>query len=294
MAKTAATPAHPLEGIAAAQRERLAYIEFLLRFLGEVTRKDLLERFGVQTAAGTRDLALYMELAPGNAIYEGKRFRYQATFKPLFEVNVARVLSALTTGFGDGERAIAADLVAHAIPDRLNLPKADILAEVTRAIHGGYALRLQYSSMKTGQQPREIVPHALVDSGVRWHVRAYDRTKGMFRDLVLTRMDRLAPVRDKPVDSTELSESDQDWNRTVSVELIPHPRHKHPASVAQDYGMRANRLKLQYRDAYVGYAMRLLQVDCSAKGTLDPTVYRLRLKDPGVLEGVSSAELAPR
>ena len=44
------------------------------------------------------------------------------------------------------------------------------------AIHGNQALKLTYHSMSTGAVLREIVPHALVDSGLRWHVLAYDRT----------------------------------------------------------------------------------------------------------------------
>ena len=91
----------PLDTLSATQRERLAFIEFRLWFLGEVTRKDILERFGIATAAGTRDLVLYGELAPRNVEYGGKTHRYLSTFKPLFRHQADRVLSALTSGFGD-------------------------------------------------------------------------------------------------------------------------------------------------------------------------------------------------
>ena len=127
-----------------AQRERLAYIEFRLWFFGEVTRKNVLERFGVATAAGTRDLMLYRELAPQNVEYEGKVYRYVPTFKPLVQHQVHRVLSALTSGFGDGERGIAGEQLPHAVPARLNQPSLDVLATVTRAIQGRYPLKLTY------------------------------------------------------------------------------------------------------------------------------------------------------
>nr|WP_226983857.1 WYL domain-containing protein [Acidithiobacillus ferrooxidans] len=42
--------------------------------------------------------------------------------------------------------------------------------------------------MSSGLTNREIVPFALADSGSRWHVRAFDRRKGEFRDFVLTRI----------------------------------------------------------------------------------------------------------
>ena len=59
-----------LNDLSAAQRQRLAYIEFRVWFYGAVARKDVLERFELATAAGTRDLALYKELAPENLVYD--------------------------------------------------------------------------------------------------------------------------------------------------------------------------------------------------------------------------------
>ena len=48
--------------LSAAQRLRLAFIEFRVWFYGEVARKHVQERFEVATAAGTRDLMLYKQL----------------------------------------------------------------------------------------------------------------------------------------------------------------------------------------------------------------------------------------
>lgn len=285
-----------LEGLASAQRERLAYIEFRLWFFGEVTRKSVLDRFGVATAAGTRDLMLYRDLAPQNAEYEGKVYRYLPTFRPLFQHQVHRVLSALTSGFGDGERGNENAVIPHEVPARLNQPSLDILATVTRAIHGGYPLKLNYHSMKTGLVAREIVPHALVDSGLRWHVRAFDRTKGEFRDLVLTRMEDVAPVKESTKTQVlihELPAADAQWQRMVPLELKPHPAHKHPASVERDFGMTNGALRVAVRAAVAGHVLRQWQVDCSPHASLMGAEYRLRLVHLNVLVGVDSAELAP-
>ncbi|MDG4065097.1 WYL domain-containing protein, partial [Pseudomonas aeruginosa] len=40
------------------QRDRLAFVELRIRFIGEIRRQDLVSRFGIQSAAATRDLAL--------------------------------------------------------------------------------------------------------------------------------------------------------------------------------------------------------------------------------------------
>lgn len=286
-----------LDQLSAAQRERLAYIEFRLWFFGEVTRKSVLERFGVATAAGTRDLMLYRELAPDNSEYVSKVYRYLPTFKPLFQHQAYRVLSALTSGFGDGERGDCGAVLPHEVPARLNQPALDILATVTRAIHCGYPLLLTYHSLKTGPVPREIVPHALVDSGLRWHVRAYDRTKCEFRDLVLTRMEKVSPVKTTAVNAQvlphELSVADEQWQRMVKLELKPHPAHKYPASVERDFGMTKGLLRVSVRAAVAGHALRQWQVDCSPEASLRGSEYRLRLANVKVLTGVDSAELAP-
>lgn len=55
------------------QRDRLAFIEFRLWFLGDVSRRDLMERFGIAPAVATRDFTAYRELAPLNIDFEGRR-----------------------------------------------------------------------------------------------------------------------------------------------------------------------------------------------------------------------------
>lgn len=290
-------PPSPFAELSAAQRQRLAYIEFRVWFYGEVSRKDVLERFEVATAAGTRDLALYRELAPLNVSYEHKAYRYLPTFVPLFEHEVERVLAALTCGFGAGEPARGGAPVSHAVPGRLNQPQLEILATVTRAMQGGYALRLIYHSMKTGAGFREIVPHALVDSGLRWHVRAYDRTKGQFRDLVLTRMEQVVPLPEATekqfAAADEKAVADLQWNQWVTLHLEPHPAHPHPETIERDYGMQHGRLTVTLRAAVVGYVLRQWLVDCSQQARLRGPEFRLKLADIRQLDGVDNAVLAP-
>lgn len=287
-----------LAELPAAQRQRLAYIEFRLWFYGEVSRKDVLDRFEVATAAGTRDMILYRELAPLNMVYERKVYQYLPTFRPLFQHPVDRVLASLTCGFGAGEPVATGTLLAHAVPARLNQPDLSTLATVTRAIHGGTPLQLRYHSIKTGMVSRVIVPHALVDSGVRWHVRAYDRTKGEFRDLVLTRMEQVEPLK-VPVDGMpdilahERLSADDQWNKEVVLGLVPHPAHPHPLSIEKDFGMQGGLLAVTLRAATAGYVLRQWQVDCSPGARLRGSEFRLWLPDNRQLNGVDNAVLAP-
>lgn len=61
---------------------------------------------------------------------------------------------------------------------------------MTRAIHQERPLKVTYHSLSSGETEREIVPFALIDNGLRWHVRAFDRRSKDFRDFVITRMQR--------------------------------------------------------------------------------------------------------
>lgn len=287
-----------LSHMPAAQRQRLAYIEFRLWFYGQVCRRDVLDRFEVATAAGTRDMILYRDLAPKNLVYDRKAYRYLPTFVPLFTHPVDRVLASLTSGFGAGEPYSAGPLLPHAVPDRLNQPDLATLATVTRAIHSGTPLQLTYHSMKTGAVTRVIVPHALVDSGLRWHVRAFDRTKAEFRDLVLTRMEQLktldASIGGAPgLLAHEHLSADGQWNRHVGLELVPHPAHPHPLSIEKDFGMSNGRLAVTLRAATAGYVLRQWQVDCSPEARMKGPEFRLWLADCRKLDGVDSAVLAP-
>jgi predicted DNA-binding transcriptional regulator YafY len=277
------------------QKERLAFIEFRLWFLGDISRRDLMDRFGIAPAVATRDLAAYRELAPGNINFEGSRKLYicHEPFQPLFEHQAERVLSALSKGFGDGSRERSAGYLNCELPLRLNKPSLSVLSVITRAIHQGRALRVNYHSLKKGASEREIVPFALVDNGLRWHIRTYDRQSKEFRDLVISRIEKPKLLADSIVETHEKPECDDQWTRMVTLEMVPHPNQDHPEIVARDFGIENNVLTVRTRAAVAGYVLQLWNVDCSRDHSLDPNLYRLWLRDRLVLYGVSSAVLCP-
>ena len=96
-----------LSGMTQAQRDRLAFVELRLRFVGEIRRQDLITRFDIQAAAATRDIAQYKELAPRNMEYDpkGKVYVRAPWFRPLFDFSAGRVLVWLSQGYGDAEPA---------------------------------------------------------------------------------------------------------------------------------------------------------------------------------------------
>lgn len=65
---------------------RLEFIEFRLFWEGGVNRADLIDMFGVSVPQASKDLALYQEPAPQNAVYDKSAKRYVAgpEFAPVF------------------------------------------------------------------------------------------------------------------------------------------------------------------------------------------------------------------
>ncbi|WP_206611643.1 helix-turn-helix transcriptional regulator [Bordetella avium] len=286
-----------VESLSHAQRERLAYIDFRLYFFGEIGRPDLIERFGVAPAGATRDLAVYREIAPQNITFDGsnKIYRIGEAFAPLFEHASQRVLSALALGFGDGVNSPAKPLqplLPCESPAALSNPKIDVLAPVCRAIHAKRPIAIRYHSMSSGESERVIVPFALVDTGLRWHVRAFDRKSGEFRDFVVTRIEAPAPLDEEP-QTHERPDNDIQWTRIVELDFVPHPRLERPEIIKMDYGMTEGSIRMRVRAAVAGYMLLRWSVDCSPDHRLKEEQYRLWLSDPLALYGVENAKLAP-
>ena len=277
------------------QRDRLAYIDFRLWFLGDACRRDLMERFGIAPAMATRDFTAYRDLAPQNIDFDGGRKVYVPSkrFTAVFEHETERVFTAISRGFGAGDDRKVESYLPCELPLRLNRPTLRELAMVTRAIHQRQVLRVKYHSLKRGAADREVVPHALVDSGLRWHARVFDRQHNEFRDLVISRIEGAAPLPGVEIQSYESAQADLDWNRQVDLVLLVHPAVKHPEIVQRDFGMRRGELRVMVRAAVAGYVLQLWNVDCSPDRSLDPTIHRLCLKNPKAFRGIKSVEIAP-
>lgn len=286
---------HQLADLTQPQRDRLAFVELRVRFIGEIRRQDLVSRFGIQSAAATRDLALYKDLVPGNIDYDpkGKSYVLGPDFRPVFDFPSERVLSWLTQGFGDGEPMHLKAWVASETPSRLTHPDLDVLAGITRAIHQECPLRIEYHSISSGRTQREIVPFALIDNGLRWHVRAFDRKTKEFRDFVVTRIKHPRVLKGEEPEPHELSDQDIQWTRILEIELVPHPDQPRPEITVMDYGMQDGSLRMKLRAATAGYILRKWSVDCSPDHSLRGNEFRLWLKDPLALYGVKNALLAP-
>lgn len=276
------------------QRELLAHIEFMGRFYGLVSRADLTIRFEISDASATRTFHLYNSLAPNNLIYRPdiRRYEWQENAKPIIEVSTEKCVSTLADGFGDSFAHVG--VPALAVKNTLFRVDLDVLARITRAIKRNAAITICYLSKSSpGGSTREIIPHSIADSGLRWHVRAYDRKNGEFRDFVINRIKAVSELHKKKVYEHESSGFDEDWNEFIDLEIQPHPYLSSISEIIEyEYRMQSRLLKKSVRKALAGYLLDTWNIDVSKDARKHGPHVMLHLKNADKLE-FKSKVLAP-
>lgn len=278
-----------------AQKQRLAYIDFKLYFTGMVTRSEIVSHFELGLAAATRDLKIYKEKAPDNVAYDNVEKKYFITnqFKPLFKHDARRTLIKLANNISDGFDAIGSTSFPIETPSPLNVPDIDIIAKLSQAIINQKPINVIYTSLTSGSGSRELVPHSIVDNGLRWHIRAFDRKTKSFRDFVLTRITKVTIQAQTPAPEEDKLE-DHQWMRMVPLQIIPHPKNvEHPTAIKLDFGMENGVLEISVRAAMAGYLLRRWNVDCSENGALSGPEYQLFLRNTQTLYGAENLAIAP-
>ena len=284
-----------VEKLTFAQKQRLSFIDFSLLFKGSINRKELTEKFEMGMANATRDLTLYKELAPQNIDFNAKDRTYlQAkNFKPLFSYNSKQTLAKLANKISDGFDGVLEIAFPVNAPHQLNVPDIFIVAKIVQAVLKGKAISIIYTSLSSGSKAREIVPHTIIDNGLRWHVRGYDRKTNSFRDFVLTRISKVTLI-DKQVDEFETAIEDNQWMRKMDLHIVPHPTNvQYPQAIELDYGMEKGMLQLTVRAALVGYLLRRWNVDCTEDASLKGGEYQLWLRNRQTLYGAENLAIAP-
>jgi len=283
-----------MDNLSHAQKQRLAFIDFSLQYFGQVSRQDMIKKFATGLAAATRDFASYREFAPDNMtlVHQTKSYHRKPEFKALFQHEPEGILHGLAKGFGDGlsQPISPSEICIDAI--QLIHPDTEIIAALMRAIQNKRALKVKYVSVSSGEREREIVPHALVNNGQRWHVRAFDRTHQVFTDFVVTRIKAISNASSEPkFNDTQVK--DTQWDNMITLNLVPHPSLNHPEAIALDYQMQDNKLEVVTRAALAGYLLRQWSVDCSAKHQISSGVCQLALSNLDVLSQVEHLTIIP-
>ncbi len=275
------------------QHQRLYFIDFRLMFVGSFSRSEVVQHFKLGLSAATRDINLYKELASQNLRYDNadKRYFKTADFKPLFSHDKESVLTRLSSAQSDQTNIIYGIDLPFEAPSQLVIPDVNLLAVLTQATLNNKAVDIEYVSLSSDQRQRTIVPHSIVDNGLRWHARAFDFDSNEFKDFVITRVIN-ARLSDKEITKVQKVESDQQWNQQVVLELIPHPNNiTYPQAIELDYGMTDGVLRLETRAALTGYILRRWNVDCSESASNRSPEHQLWLRNRKQLSAITNIYL---
>lgn len=266
-----------------ATRQRLEYIEVMAFYTGVVTRSDVARTFGLSDAAATKDLKLYGELAPDNLIYKHNVFGFVPgdSFVEMFaNLEPVRVLPMIAanlprTGSSEGEIPVYG-LTVESLPLPNRLPSKQVLAQIIRAIRNQKKLTVIYRSLsgRGSNEARILEPHSLINTGTRWHFRAYNEETYDFRDFVLSRVID-AKLLDEDAESS--SQYDDDWMELVSLKLTPHPKLSDEQRIIlmTDYASEDDVIEIEVRRALIGYVLQRLSVDTTSDHSMNPSAYQL-------------------
>jgi len=282
-------------------KRRLQFIEIMAYYCGNISRSMLAKAYGISDPAATKDLKLYNELAPNNLEYNPSLFSFVPSKKfdevfadlsprsilPMFAQNL------LSIDNPSGDTPIYG-ISAESLPFPTRLPDKSVMAPIINAMKNKRQLTANYHSLsKTAslednvQQSRIIEPHALVNNGLRWHVRAYDHEHYDFRDFVLSRFSQ-TEVLDENAESSQ--HYDDDWNELITLQLLAHPQlnDKQKLALSYDYDMKDNVIELQVRRSLVGYLLQQMKVDTTKDASQNPNAYQLVVGNREEIEAFAS------
>jgi len=282
-----------LHEIKFATRQRLQFIEIMAYYTGMISRSMLARAYGISDPAATKDLKLYNDLAPDNLEYNPSSFSFVPTekfdevFADLRPQTVLAMFSQnlLSVDNPSGDEPIYG-ISAEDLPLPVRLPEKAVLAQIVRAIKNGKQLKATYHSLskrEAEQDSRIIEPHALVNNGLRWHLRAYNHDSYDFRDFVLSRFTQ-AEMLD--IDAESSQSYDEDWVELISLKLKAHPglNEKQSSALNYDYDIQDGVIELQVRRALVGYLLQQMKVDTTADYSLNPNAYQLVISNREEIE----------
>ncbi len=235
--------------------DRLAYIDFMLRFTGIVKRSDIGEMFNLSDAAASKVLADYSNICKRNIVYN-RSVRANAivrdSYEPLIDFDAETALGMLANGFNKNKLSLPAKTIIpfEKIGKVTNNLSTNFIGKITRAIKGKYAISCEYRSENSDNHHRRtIIPLAMMHDGVNWMFRGYhrdDENKVFFKNFHFSRaFDVVEHFGEKTYKalSHETLDFDKEWNLILPLQLQLHTdrSESQKARIRTDFGIPENK-----------------------------------------------------
>ncbi len=252
---------------------RYRLIEIITLWEGRLITNHLQDAFGISRSQASKIINQYIsEISTENLVYDKQLKGYIPTnsFNPKFTkgdiseyLNILNTRSDLTAHFVNNEVTQANIEVINPLLRSVN---PEMVSPIIKACQQNQRIEIEYASLTSEKDYRNIAPHTLVFNGYRWHVRAYCEKSRQYRDFVLS---RITNIYDFVGVSDYSVQQDTAWNTPIIITLKPDSRlsTEQQQVIAGDYGMIENRLEVNTRGAMVQYVLQFLRVTTRA---IDP------------------------
>lgn len=260
---------------------RYRLIEIVAQWEGRLTTNHLINSFGIGRQQASKDINAYLQdIAPGNLEYDKylKDYKPSANFVPKLTTGTADEYLHVLSRNKDITHTFTGLDLGFANTEILRIPLRSIEPVILRALVQAARERkrveIGYISVSSAvEEERIIVPHTLVCTPLRWHVRAYCEKHKDYRDFVLSRF-RGTP--DFNGESEFTAEQDTLWNTEVTICLRPDSRLSvaQQQIIAHDYGMTDQQLALSTKASLVGYMLQAFNID-HRKLEISPTAQQI-------------------
>lgn len=251
---------------------RYRFIEIIALWEGRLTTRHLCEVFGIGRQQASKDINNYKRsIGPANLEYDATAKGYRPTpqFTPRVSLGTTEEYLDIVAGTGDIQQVLGRLPGALARTEVLSVPRRhippSILRPVVEAATEHRRVEVDYVSLnQPNREGRIIVPHTLVWTGMRWHVRGWCEKNQGYRDFVLSRFRGEPEVMDV---SDHTVERDAEWQKQTDVIITPDPRLSSAQQdvVAQDYDMTEGQLVLHVRAKLLPYVIKFLQIDLNVR-----------------------------
>lgn len=247
------------------QQSQFWVIELIAYWEGRLTTTHLRELLGISRQHASSAINRYREEHPGNLrpyrhgdrahlasdqferhYISGDAAEYLSRMAGVINHNTSRL-----RGYG-----ISSLVLSH--PPRNVSPS--VMRPLVHAMREQRRVEVDYGSIANpNREGRIIVPHTFVNTGLRWHLRAWCEKNQGYRDFVLSRFHGQPEVLDT---SPHGADDDTAWNTEITLILEPDMRlsTEQKMVLEHDYGMENGKLHLKTKAALASYLLKEMQV----------------------------------
>jgi len=227
---------------------RQRFIEASLERLGEISRKDLQQAFGISDTHATNDLNTYKERC--SKVGHLENLEYDTSLKKYL---VKKEFKRIYPRVEDTEASKYQIHLPIEVVEPFPHQNPKILDILTRACWRSLGIQILYEGTEKPPSQRTIFPHHLVKISHRMHIRAFCPTSHKFKDFVVGRIISAELLTKEHTPEEALEEKDIEWNKFTELHLELSKDLRNPNAISREFNFEGNTLTIQTRQCYIWY-----------------------------------------